>query len=198
MLEVVFSLAITTVLLLGSPGPAPLALAATGASYGFRLGLSFLTGILCGLAVVILSAAVGIAALINAAPDLKHVCQLFGAAYILFIACKIAMAPVATSSSTLNMPVFRDGFILNLMNPKAYAAVLALFTQYTIPVESNWLATLISACVVFTVAVVVDTIWLGLGGILKPIFASPKQARVLRVIFAILMIAAVIYAVEQG
>lgn len=36
MLESIVSLIVATLLLLGSPGPVPLALAATGATYGFR------------------------------------------------------------------------------------------------------------------------------------------------------------------
>ncbi len=46
----------TTTPLLGSPGPAPIALAAKGAAFGMERGLPFLTGILCGLSVTIIGA----------------------------------------------------------------------------------------------------------------------------------------------
>lgn len=42
MLESIVSLIAATGLLLGSPGPAPLALAATGATFGIRRGAPFL------------------------------------------------------------------------------------------------------------------------------------------------------------
>ena len=38
MIEAITTLALTTALLLGSPGPAPLALAGVGASFGFKQG----------------------------------------------------------------------------------------------------------------------------------------------------------------
>lgn len=47
---------------------------------------------------------------------------------------------------------------------------------------------------IFAVATIVDVIWLALGGVLRPVFESPKSARVMRVMFAILMVLAVIVA----
>ena len=48
MIEALLTIAFTTAILLGSPGPAPIALAATGAAQGFTRGLPFLCGILLG------------------------------------------------------------------------------------------------------------------------------------------------------
>ena len=44
------------------------------------------------------------------------------------------------------------------------------------------------------VATVVDALWLMLGGVIRPLFKRPLQARVLRITFAILMVLAVAYA----
>ncbi len=63
MLEALFSLVSVSFLLLGSPGPAPIALAAlaaSGATFGVRESVPFLTGILAGLLVAIFTAAVGL------------------------------------------------------------------------------------------------------------------------------------------
>lgn len=65
MLESIVSLIAATGLLLGSPGPAPLALAATGATFGIRRGAPFLAGILLGLSVAIIGASIGLAALLD-------------------------------------------------------------------------------------------------------------------------------------
>lgn len=85
MLESLISLVVATALLLGSPGPAPLALAATGATYGVKKGAPFLVGILSGLAVAIVGATVGIAALFNAFPSVKVTVQVMGALYIIYV-----------------------------------------------------------------------------------------------------------------
>ncbi len=196
MPEALTSLITASALLLGSPGPAPLALAGVGATFGFNRGLPFLAGILTGLCVVIIGASLGLVTLFEAFPSVRWVVQMMGGLYILYIAIKIATAPhlIGTDASKQVVPKFRDGFILNLLNPKAYAAFLALFSQFLLPVSTVSLAFLATALVCFSVAIVVDTIWLALGGLIRPLFQNPSQARVIRVLFAVLMVAAVLWA----
>lgn len=190
-LDAIISLAITTTLLLGSPGPAPLALAATGATFGIRKGLPFLVGILVGLACVILGTSFGLATLFTTFPNLKVFCQILGACYIVFIAYKIATAPVNQQHNLIQTPNFKDGFILNLINPKAYAAFLAIFSQYLLPYSEITVSYLLTGIVCLVVATVVDSIWLCFGGLLKPMFSKPRSARILRILFALSMLIAV-------
>lgn len=184
----------TTALLLGSPGPAPLALAATGATYGVKKGIPFLTGILFGLSVAIIGAIAGLAALFSQFPNFRVICQIAGGAYILFIAYKIASAPIISTQGTQEAPSFKDGFILNLLNPKAYAAFLAIFSQFLLPFTEIYIGYITTGLTCLVVAAIVDTLWLMFGGLLRPIFTKPKQARVIRIVFATLMVLAVIYA----
>ena len=194
MNEALITLITTTALLLGSPGPAPLALAATGATFGAKKGLPFLFGILGGLTVAILGASIGLATLFVTYPTMKLVCQLIGAGYMVFIAYKIATAPTSIDSSSANAPRFKEGFILNLLNPKAYAAFLAIFSQFLLPLESTIASYTVTGLTCLLVAALVDIIWLLFGSILKPIFSRPTHARIIRIIFAIAMLAAVFYA----
>jgi threonine/homoserine/homoserine lactone efflux protein len=194
LLDAVLALIWATALLLGSPGPAPIALAATGATYGTRQGLPFLFGILAGLSFAIVGASAGLATLFTAFPDIKVACQFIGAGYIFYIAIKIAKAPTALATANVDAPRFRDGFVLNLLNPKAYAAFLAIFSQFLIPSSSTLASYLITAVVCFTVAVIVDFVWLLFGGILKPVFSHPLHARILRIILAVGMVSAVLYS----
>ncbi|MCO1334853.1 LysE family translocator [Microbulbifer sp. OS29] len=194
MLEALFSLIAATTLLLGSPGPAPLALAASGATFGIRKSSRFLIGILLGLSVAIVGATAGLAALLVAWPEARFAVQLCGALYIGYIAIKIATAPVLdqSQSAASQAPSLLDGFIFNLLNPKAYAAFFAIFSQFLLPIEKSGLSYIATGLVCLMVAAVVDFIWLCLGGILRPVFYKPKQARMIRVCFALLMIIAVL------
>ncbi|MCP3673481.1 MAG: LysE family translocator [Gammaproteobacteria bacterium] len=196
MIESIISLITATSLLLGSPGPAPLALAATGATYGIKNGIPFLLGILSGLAIAIIGATVGIAALFSAFPNIKLIVQVAGVLYIVYVAQKIARAPALCSSGKTSgtSPAFIDGFILNLLNPKAYAAFLAIFSQFLLPLQTDLLSYVTTAIICFIVAVFVDVAWLVLGGVLRPFFESPKSARILRLTFAVLMVVAVVFS----
>ena len=195
MSESLISLISVVALLLGSPGPAPIALAAVGASFGVLRGLGFLLGILSGLVVAIIFSAFGLSTLFVVYPQAKAIVQLIGGLYILYVAFKIATAPVIGDVGKHDRaPVYMDGFILNLLNPKAYAAFLAIFSQFLLPLENTSLALLSTGLVCLFVASIVDAAWLVLGGAIRPIFGKPLQVRILRLIFAALMIFAVTWA----
>ena len=195
MTEALVTLTAVVALLLGSPGPAPLALAAVGASFGVRRGLPFLLGILAGLSVAIIGAVIALSTLFSIYPAAKTGIQILGGCYILYVAFKIASAPVLEESeSSENIPTFVHGFILNLLNPKAYAAFFAIFSQFSLPIQNSALSLLFTGVVCLIVATVVDTLWLLLGGMLRPLFKQPLQARILRITFSVLMVLAVAYA----
>ncbi|MCB1672674.1 MAG: LysE family translocator [Gammaproteobacteria bacterium] len=193
MTEAFLSLLVTTTLLLGSPGPATLTLAATGATVGFKRGCPFLLGILSGLAVAITATAIGLASLLTQMAQLRTVAQSGGALYIVYLAFRIATSPVIVNgeNSILNAPRFRDGFILNLLNVKAYAVFLAVFSGFLLPFDSVAAGYTVTAAICIVVATLVDLIWLWLGGAIRSLFMAPRAARALRVVFALLMVLSV-------
>ena len=157
MFEQTIMLITATALLLGSPGPAPLALAATSATFGVRSSIPFLCGILSGLIVVIAAVSTGFAVILSTIPQLKLALQIIGAIYIGYVAWKIASAPINTAEVNMKCPNLIDGFMLNLLNPKAYAAFFALFSQFLLPLESTVASYIITGGTAFIVAIVVDT-----------------------------------------
>ena len=192
MLEALLALIVATTALLGSPGPAPLSLAAVGATVGFRKGLRYLCGLLAGLIVVVVGAAAGIAVLFARFPNLELVIKIAGGAYLLWIAYRIATAsPLAESAQPLAAPpALVDGFVLNLLNPKAYAALLALLSQFRLPFDDPIAAFTLTGLVCFLVAVGVDLLWLWAGALIRRRFAEPRSARRIRITFAVLIVLA--------
>jgi threonine/homoserine/homoserine lactone efflux protein len=198
MIEAAISLIIGTILLLGSPGPAPLALAATSATFGIRSGIPFFLGNLAGITFALVAAAVGLTALFSAFPSMKIVLQIIGGLYICYIAFKIATAPTSISERTSNIaPKFRDGVMLNILNPKGYAAFLAIFSQFLIPISPIFMAFFVTGSICFIVTATADFGWLFFGNLLGPLLRQPRQARVIRIGFGILMVTAVIWVFAQ-
>jgi len=200
MPEAIAALVIATAALLGSPGPATLSLAAVGATSGVYRGLPYYAGILAGLLFAMLGAIAGLATVLGRWPQASLVVQLLGATYLLYVAWKIATAPTVTedNSKDIRHPGFRDGFILNILNAKAYAAFLALFSQLLLPFDNRVFAYLASATVCFGVAVIVDAAWLIAGGFLQSIFRNPRSARLIRIVFGLLIVASVIWMVVNS
>ncbi|RYV02258.1 LysE family translocator [Shewanella sp. OPT22] len=194
MLEAWFSLVFTAFMLLGSPGPACLALAAVGATAGVKKGIPFLLGILSGLTIVITLTAVGLAALFEHYPYAKLICESIGAIYILYLAYKMASAPALSNDNDIDVPVFKEGFILNLLNPKIYASFLAVFAQFLLPYKTVTMSYLMTALGCLFVATTAGLVWLIAGGVLRPFLSEPKKLRVTRVVFAVTMVVMVVYA----
>ena len=196
MLETALSLVIAATALLGSPGPAPLALSAVSATFGLRRGAPFLSGILAGLAVSLSLSAVGLTALISAAPVVSRIVASAGFLYILYIAWKVATSPVLPTQATSKAaaPGFRDGFIINCLNPKAIIAFAALFSTFRFDVAPTALGVVLQAALIYAVALFVDIAWFAFGGALKRLFAAAGWGRALRLVFALAMIGSVLWA----
>lgn len=78
--------------LAGSPGPATLSLAATGAAFGARRGLGYMIGIIIGMIVVMAITATGVVGVLLALPGVMPVVTASAAAYFAYLAFRIATA----------------------------------------------------------------------------------------------------------
>lgn len=193
MTEAVLLLCGATLAVLGSPGPAPVALAATGASFGPRRGLRFLVGILIGLAGVAVLTALGVAALLRRDGPLAAILLSLSLGYFVYVAYKIARAPLDVGDGTASSaaPTARDGLVLNLTNPKAYAAIAALYAGFGLPLSPAWVSVVLTGGLVLLIGAIIDAAWLIGGGALAPLFANPRVGRPLRIAMAALMLLAV-------
>lgn len=137
----------------------------------------------------------GVAAIFVKWPEMQRVVQMLGAAYLMYVAYRIATAPVLLAGETAQhrAPGLRDGFVLNLLNPKAYAAFFVLFSQFLVPVESIPVQYTLTSVIVFAVAIIVDTIWLVVGSGIRAIFSHPKSARATRILFALSIVGATLW-----
>jgi len=199
LLDAYLSLIIFSFLLLGSPGPAPLAIAATSAIFGIKKGFNFLAGLIAGFALVLLIQGIAMNLLVGQNPMITKGLQLFGFVYILYIAVKIAKAPIVNDDTgSTSPPNFIDGVILNISNPKAYAALVAINSQMLLPYEQSNKAYFLTAVTCFAVVVIIDLAWLFLGKLLRPLMQNPKTGRTVRMIFAVSMVVAVFWVMAKS
>ena len=116
-----------------SPGPATIAVATISMKAGRMTGLFFGLGLSVGLAFWGLVAATGLGALLQASSFALSILKLLGGAYLLWLAFNSARsansAAETHASFTAERRNFKRGLLLNLSNPKAvfaWMAVLAL------------------------------------------------------------------------
>lgn len=192
------TLAMTAMLLFGSPGPGPMTIVATSATFGVRKTLSLYVGILTGLAISMVAAALGLAALLAAWPSAKLTLQIVGGLYVLYLAYRIATTPLDTHAAEGARLTMRDGVLLNVLNPKSYAVLLVIYSQFLLPISPATIAYVATMGVCLAVAVFTNIFWMCVGGAIRPLVQRPLFSRLLRLTFALLMIGAVSWAFIQS
>lgn len=189
-----FSIAVFV--LAATPGPALLSILVTGAAFGFRVGLKYMAGALIGANVVILLVLSGLANFLESFPQIRAILIFSSFLYLFYIAFIIA---TSNSSNDLEHSAdrvgFKDGIIVQLINPKAYAVALALFAGFPFlekPLFVEILLKLIITNVIFMPAYLV---WLLIGVKLNSLNWSPQKTRQLKIVLAFLMVVAVLISI---
>lgn len=186
---------IAALALAGSPGPANISLAATAAAFGGRRSLPYLFGIVSGMAVVVTVAAGGVTGALFAVSGLQPAFAIAAAAYFLYLAYRIATAPpLEETAGERRQPAFAAGLFLSLVNPKAYAAMTALFSGFALTGVDPAAGLAIKLAVIACVVVSVTALWLLAGAGLTRLFRDPKLNRLVNVIFAALLLASLPFA----
>jgi len=127
-----------SVVLLLTPGPAVLFIVARSIQQGRVAGLVSVIGIHLGTIVHIAAAAIGLSALIVASALAFAIVKYLGAAYLVWMGVRTLLAgePRATLPVLPAEPLrraFRDGFVVNLLNPKTAIFFLAFLPQFVDP-----------------------------------------------------------------
>ena len=181
--------------LAGSPGPATLSLAVTGAAFGSRRGLAYMIGIDFGMVLVMAITASGVTGVLLALPGATPMVAALAALYFVYLAWRIATAPPLTEhAGERRNPSFAAGMLLSLINPKGYAAMAALFSGFALIKARPGLDAAFKLLVLLAVIIAVNAGWLFSGAALTRFFRDPRTNRAINVSFAILLIASVAVA----
>ena len=150
--------------LTGSPGPATLSIAATGAAFGRRRGLPFYFGIQIGMVLVMVITASGAAALILALPGVRPVVAIVVTLYFGYLAYRIATAPpLSDTQAERHPPSLVAGVLLSLANPKAYASMAALFSGFVLIADTAAIDAGVKLVILIGIIGAVDMGWLFTG-----------------------------------
>ena len=193
------SLILASLVVMGSPGPATLSVTAVGAAFGFRRSLAYLTGIILGTSAVLVAVAAGVVAMLLSVPRLAPILVAVSAAYIAYLAFKIATAPpLAQQDPAARAPSLAGGFLLGVANPKAYLAIAAVFAGTTLAVESRLIEAMLKVAVLTIMIMVIHVCWLSAGVSLSRLLHHPVGSRIVNLLFAAILIATTVMAIARG
>src|SRR5258705_3766566 len=126
-----------SVLLAVTPGPAVLYIVTRALAQGRRAGLASMAGVALGNLGNALGAAMGLAALFAISSLAFTIVKYAGAAYLVYLGLRTLrrideteLKPFASSDWRL---IFRDGFVVALLNPKTAIFFAAFLPQFMSP-----------------------------------------------------------------
>ncbi len=183
---------------IGTPGPANMALLATGARFGLRPALPFVAGVALGKQLIIWPIGFGIMGVLSGYPMLFAALKWVSLAYILWLAWKVAFLSLKPGQAGQVAPGFLAGLWVHPLNPKAWAMIITGFTTFVEPGTPLFRATFVIALTLLCVQSLLHPLWCRGGQWLAQGVAGTVYERYLMVALAVLTVASVAYVLMMG
>ena len=159
-----------------TPGPGVFYVIACSLSQGWRSGLASVAGVALGNLGNAVGASIGLGTLFAMSSMAFSVVKYLGAAYLVIMGVRVILAARRVSARTARMPssrrMFRDGFMVALLNPKTALFYVAFLPQFmNVPGNVIGQSVLLGTLFVF-IALCTDCVYAVLAG-----FAAPMLRR---------------------
>lgn len=190
-LEILIALAAFALITSITPGPNNLMVMASGANFGVRRTLPHMAGVLLGFNFMIWMVGAGLIGVLEAIPASFVVLKALSAAFLLFLAWKIAnaAAPGDDPDATAGKPLtFFQAAAFQWVNPKAWALSLAAVGAYVS--DAHAVLSLAAVAIIFLAAGVPSVgTWLLLGTQLRRFLTNATRLRIFNWTCAALLVA---------
>lgn len=135
------SFAIASVALLVIPGPAVIYIVNRSVANGRSIGLASVLGLELGTFMHVLAATVGLSAILATSESAFNIVKYLGASYLVLVGLRTisrqAQTMSTSASSMTKVQAFRQGFIINTLNPKIALFFLSFLPQFIDPDKSS-------------------------------------------------------------
>lgn len=183
-------------LLIITPGPGVLSTAGIGAAYGPKVALNYLFGLFIGTNLVAIAVVSGLAALIFSVPYVRNILLICSAAYLLYLAYRIAFAGSKIGFiNPRSKPNYWNGIVLQTINPKAYAVNTTVFSGFAFMSESLLAETLIKFAIMNAIWIPIHLLWMWGGISVNRLELSDQWQFRINLFMALAMLAVVALAI---
>ncbi len=173
-----------------TPGPNNTMLLASGVNFGFNRTIPHMLGITCGFFVLVVAVGFGLGAVFKTYPLLYTVLRYVGAAYLLYLAWKIAHSgPVSESENGKSKPItYLGAAAFQWVNPKAWIMAIGAISTYT-PMQGYFTNVLVIAAVFALINLPSVSVWAGCGTLLRNVLKDRRWLRLFNWGMAALLVA---------
>ena len=177
-----------------TPGPANMAMMATGARFGFRAALPFVAGVILGKQLIIWPIGYGIMEVASEVPLLFEILKFLSALYIIWLAWRVANMRLSSGEPSVDAPGFWSGLLVHPLNPKAWAMILVGFTNFVESDTATFYATLYIAGSLLIIQIICHPIWTLFGDRIAKFIIGKKYERVFMWFLALITVIFVLMA----
>jgi threonine/homoserine/homoserine lactone efflux protein len=161
-----------------TPGPNVVLVTASAANFGFRRTVPQMLGITVGFGTMVLATGLGLAGVVHAEPRLHAVLKYAGAAYLLYLAWRIARADAAGAPARARPIGFVEATLFTWMNPKAWVSALGAAAAFTTVGGNLLLESALIAGVLAAFCLLSAAVWAGFGAVIGRYLATPHVRRI--------------------
>ena len=191
-LEIVLALATFAFVGAITPGPNNVMVLASGLNFGFRRTVPHLLGIGIGFAVMIAAVGFGLIGALSATPALHSGLKYAGAAYLLYLAWRIAIAGTTEAGSASGCPLsFLEAAAVQWLNPKGWVLAVGAVLTYSRPGQALGDVPLIVFVFLLTTLPSV-AVWAGFGATLERLLLDRRKVRILNILLGFTLALSVI------
>lgn len=173
-----------------TPGPNNTMLLASGVNFGFNRTIPHMLGITCGFFVLVVAVGFGLGAVFQTYPLLYSVLRYVGAAYLLYLAWKIAHSgPVSESEKGESKPIsYLGAAAFQWVNPKAWIMAIGAISTYT-PMQGYFTNVIVIAAVFALINLPSVSVWACCGTLLRNVLKDRRWLRLFNWGMALLLVA---------
>jgi threonine/homoserine/homoserine lactone efflux protein len=165
-----------------TPGPSNIMLTATGAAVGVWRGIPCLVGVALGMGLLIFSVALGLGHLVLGHETVARALNWIGAAFLLWLAWKIAFASHGTPGAD-NRPVgLGEAALFQWINPKSWLVSGSATGAYLQAGSDDALLRSTALAALFVAAALPSgLVWLAFGASMHRFLRSARAARIFNI-----------------
>jgi threonine/homoserine/homoserine lactone efflux protein len=175
-----------------TPGPNNIMLTASGANFGFRRTVPHMLGIVIGFTIMVAAIGLGLSQIFERFPVIHQLLRYGGAAYLLYLAYRIAMAAPATpgAAQPVGRPLgFLQAALFQWVNPKSWMMAVGAISTYTTVGGDLMLESVMIALIFGAIGLPAVALWAALGVAIGRLLQTRWALRAFNIAMALLLVA---------
>jgi threonine/homoserine/homoserine lactone efflux protein len=174
-----------------TPGPVNMINLASGATYGFKKTIPFVSGSTIGFVLLMTALGVGFMQVIVVYPIFLKYMSIAGSIFIFYMSYKIVKSTKDISAQRVECPKFMEGVFLQWLNPKAWLACISGVSLFAD--ENSFFPLFLFISLYFIICLMSLSLWAVLGDKLKSVLGSRTRLKIFNFAMGILLSTCAIY-----